>query len=340
VHTEIRDSFISGELSLLGIEARYVSWVNRPSYALLSRVIQSVGKKLRRKKVDTEYRLLRVSKRGDRQYSRRILGKFKRLERISKGFTFFDYRGVNVSGSALLMTLEYNANECSLASSWLNASRDFNVFLSRLRKRYGQIFNVRVYESHESGFLHIHVLLVFKHVFQGYRQRGKGFIFRVKGEDFAFLKGCWNKGFSDIQLVNSFQGGLRYLSKYLLKSTCIETANTKGLKTLTLNWVFHKRAFAFSGKKVIREFFANDEIFKFLHNSSHKLVVSVVSGLVSGYRGFVKVFGEWRFSGFVKNDGVKWDNPNSSSMDISAEKLVLVSESKVNSKFNLYRVMS
>lgn len=158
--------------------------------------------------------------------------------------------------------------------------------------------------------------------------------FRIKGMDFDFLKNAWFQGFSDFELVNSFSGGLRYLSKYLLKSTCVESANEKGLKTLALCWLFRKRAFGFSGKAVIKSFFKNDEIYKYLHNSNHKLSLR----LVSGYSGFIKVVSRWSMCGFVKHDGVKWEDNSKFFMDISVGQLLLLRESSVDCRFDLYKV--
>ena len=53
------------------------------------------------------------------------------------------------------------------------------------------------------------------------------FTFRVFGDTFRGLKefvGIWV--FSDFELVDSYQGGLKYLSKYLQKSTSFAVSAT------------------------------------------------------------------------------------------------------------------
>jgi len=48
--------------------------------------------------------------------------------------------------------------------------------------------------------------------------------------------------------MSSLAGGLSYLTKYLLKGIDFERADSKGLKTLALCWVYRKRAFSVSGR--------------------------------------------------------------------------------------------
>ncbi len=331
---EIEEKFCNGELDLDGVVSRYRSWESKRVSMIFKREVFSVVKGLKKRNVGFDCRISRVSKRGDKLYSRRILKRFKKLEGVGKGFPFFDYHANDAKGSALLVTLEYDANVIDKGLAWHNVGKDLNRFLSYLRKKFGRIFDVRVFEAHGSGYPHIHLLLIFKHVFSGGRfwdYRKKRFVFRVKGEDFDIFKGAWFQGFSDFQLVNSFKGGLRYLSKYLQKSTCVESANDKGLKTLALCWLFRKRAFGFSGKVIIKSFFGNDVILRTLCNSNYKFGL----GLVSGYSGYIKVSSKWSLLGFVEDNSVKWENNDTFSMDVSIEQLVLVRKSFADSRFDL-----
>jgi hypothetical protein len=66
--------------------------------------------------------------------------------------------------------------------------------------------------------------------------------------------------------MNSLTGGFAYLKKYLLKGIDIEKADSKGLKTLALCWVFRKRAFSVSVQ--FRK--ALSDLITYLHNSNKK----------------------------------------------------------------------
>ena len=64
--------------------------------------------------------------------------------------------------------------------------------------------------------------------------------------------------------MSSLAGGFSYLKKYLLKSINLENADSKGLKTLALCWLYLKRAFSVSGsfRKALTDLITD------LHNSN------------------------------------------------------------------------
>ena len=80
----------------------------------------------------------------------------------------------------------------------------------------------------------------------------------------------------DVKAMSSLAGGFAYLKKYLLKSINLENADSKGLKTLALCWVYRKRAFSVSGsfRKALTDLITD------LHNSNKKLVQVTLSGEV------------------------------------------------------------
>ena len=74
--------------------------------------------------------------------------------------------------------------------------------------------------------------------------------------------------------MSSLANGFSYLKKYLLKGINLETADSKGLKTLALCWVYRKRAFSVSGsfRKALTDLITD------LHNSNKKTVQTTLSG--------------------------------------------------------------
>jgi hypothetical protein len=74
--------------------------------------------------------------------------------------------------------------------------------------------------------------------------------------------------------MSSLAGGLNYLKKYLLKGIDLETADSKGLKTLALCWAYRKRAFSVSGsfRKALSDLITD------MHNSNKKRVQITLSG--------------------------------------------------------------
>jgi hypothetical protein len=218
--------------------------------------------------------------------------------------------------------LEYDSNRVDFAYAWQNVGVDFNRWICGIRSKFGSVSVVRVFESHESGYPHVHALLVFhSHKFEGRsmkNMRGK-LIYRVVGSDFNNLKSLvdganrWAQGYSDFELVNSYRGGIRYLAKYLAKSTSIKEAGPKGVKTLAMCWFFHKRSFGYQG-----EMFSSDEIGLSTNSNLSDESSSVSSFISSSGSSFLCVgfdlFGKpvyeevvrWKLRGFIVRSEALW----------------------------------
>jgi hypothetical protein len=147
---------------------------------------------------------------------------------------------------------------------------DFNVFMTYVRSHFDKVSCCRVFESFENGYPHIHCILLFqKYSFSVFRD-AKG-QFRVNEKDTIALG--WHSNV-DVKAMSSLAGGFSYLKKYLLKGINLEEADSKGLKTLTLGWVYRKRAFSVSGS--FRK--ALSDLIMDLHNSNRHLVQVTLSG--------------------------------------------------------------
>jgi hypothetical protein len=230
----IRNLFMNNFYDADNVVSSYLEWLVQFFYAVFYRFVDG----------DFEYIVLHGLKRGDDRYSYRVCKKFNKLSSFGEDLVYFKYGTRNyVKSGALLVTLEYDSNKTNLSDAWLNVGVDFNRFMSRSI--------VRVWESHESAYPHIHCLLIFhEFVFDGrfmHKRRGRGSCYRVYGDNYQDLKSGWSHGFSDFEMVHSYHGGIRYLSKYLGKSTSAKKAGSKGVKTLAMCWVFGKRSFGFSG---------------------------------------------------------------------------------------------
>lgn len=296
-----RGLFLKRFLSIEGVVACYREWLSVFFYVVCNRFVHG----------DFEYGIFHSVKRGDERYSALVCRKFAGLGWFGKGLNYFG-SGVHelVSGSGLLVTLEYDSNRVSLADAWLNVGVDLNRWICGIRRKFGSVSMVRVFESHESGYPHIHALLVFhEYSFTGRSMKsGRGhLVYRVVGSDFDNLKSAkfgdrWSHGFSDFEMVSSYGGGIRYLSKYLSKSTSFQEAGSKGVKTLAMCWVFGKRSFGFQG-----EMFSSDE----MYNSSNSNLDSTGENpdvCVSG----LNTSSKWHLIGFIVRDTVLWRGGGSS----------------------------
>lgn len=235
------------ELGVDDVVEQYRAWLAVFFYVVVYRFING----------ENQFGIFRGLKRGDDRYSYLTCRKFDRLSRFGKNSSYFGFGSHEaVSGSGLLVTLEYDSNRIDLGYAWQNVGIDFNRWICGIRSKFGSVSVVRVFESHESGYPHIHALLIFhKYEFTGKSLRNKRgkLVYRVVGSDFDGLKSLsdgsdrWSHGYSDFELVNSYRGGVRYLSKYLSKSTSFKEAGSKGAKTLAMCWFFHKPFFWLSG---------------------------------------------------------------------------------------------
>jgi len=286
---------------------KYLQWVSVAFYVFLQRVNNI--------KHEREYAVFRSRKRGDEKYARHVKRRFCSLGNIASGEKLFNLkeRG-NVRSSVLFATLEYDANRYDLYDCWRRVGADFNRWKSYVRRKFGKFAAVRVWESHESGYPHIHVAVVFeeKVFFGGHiaNKKGKG-KFRVKGKDFSILKKSWKHGFSDFVLCNSVKGAFKYAGKYLMKGISVEEAGSKAVKGLAMCWIFRKRSFSLSGYFIK---LYSDEIT--LHSNSNKSVFGYK--LLNG-SGVLLTVTKWRFIGFMESQVVRWQNFQRIDNNIMAE---------------------
>ena len=243
--------------SLDQIVEQYEEWVSEDVYMIFT--------KWNKKKWKNDVYAVKCAKRGNDVYRSRVKRRFIGLRRYSENIVFFNPkdRGKKTT-RALWITLTYDTKRCLYGEAWENIGVEFNRFMSYLRRKFGKISSCRVFESFENGHPHLHCIIIFKeHSFSVFRD-SKG-QFRIREKE-VIAQG-WHSNV-DVKAMNSVAGGLSYLKKYLLKGIDVEKADSKGLKTLALCWLYRKRAFSVSGQ--FRKALA--DLIRYLHNSNKKTV--------------------------------------------------------------------
>ena len=159
-----------------------------------------------------------------------------------------------------------------------------------VRRHFGKVSCRRVFESFENGYPHIHCILLFQEYSFFVFKDAKG-QFRVHEKD-VITQG-WHSNV-DVKAMSSLAGGFSYLKKYLLKSINLENADSKGLKTLALCWVYRKRAFSVSGsfRKALIDLITD------LYNSNKPLVQITLFGEIIPEKKFILL-------GFVAGKDIK-----------------------------------
>jgi hypothetical protein len=323
------------DLGVDDVVEQYRAWLAVFFYVVVYRFING----------ESEFGIFRGLKRGDQRYSFLTCKKFELLARFGRDLSYFGFGSHEaVSGSGLLATLEYDSNRVDLGYAWQHVGVDFNRWICGIRSKFGDVSVIRVFESHESGYPHIHALLIFHvKVFDGKSMRNKRgkLVYRIVGSDFDNLKFLsdgadrWCHGYSDFELVNSYQGGIRYLAKYLSKSTSFENAGSKGAKTLAMCWFFHKRSFGYQGEMF------SDDVIELSGNSNDVDSSSRFVGFnLLGNPIFEKIV-RWRLIGFIVRAVVLWHD-KAVFHKIRGSDLELVEQRSLNGEGspNLYDVSS
>lgn len=244
----LRNHFENGVLSLGALSRVFVDWSLQRDFFILRTMVRLDSFRYRGSCVSKD-RFLAIPcvKRGDFNYSEALLKVFYDLD-MNKKFRDVVYfkrlSSKDLEGNSFFVTLEYDANRFRDFDSWKRNGVDFNRFMSSIRQKFGTVDFIRVFESQESGMCHIHGILIFRdYLFIGKIINGKR---RIVDSDYSFLKNAWSHGYSDFKLVDSFRGGLRYITKYLSKSCSVDSCGKKGLYSLSLAWLYGKRSFSIS----------------------------------------------------------------------------------------------
>jgi Bacteriophage replication gene A protein (GPA). len=231
---------VDREPDLQALKGIYSEWVNLAEFIALEK-LSGLDKR--------EFVAVPCSKRGNEIYYRRNRKRFRHLWQSleAKGGSIFDLHGNLKRTKILFATLTWNSREISLADSWESEiSRRFNRWISGVRSKFGKVSVLRSWESFESGYPHVQVLLYFhSQEFNVFRHNGK---FRVQEkEDLQ----CGYSSHIDIQAMHSWKGAVKYLGKYILKQLTNEEMDqpedqNKQLLTLALCWIFRKQSYSMS----------------------------------------------------------------------------------------------
>jgi len=220
----------------------YSKWVQEPLYLCLEKTesFQCTMKK--------SYIFMLGAKRGNEVYNKRCLIRFNETAKFMPDKNLFSPENKHSikKTNALLLTLTYNPAVVSSQVAWESIGKDFNLFLAKLRKSYKTgISQIRSWESHESGYPHIHALVVFKdHEFLAHWHKSKNPNWRISRIDKDKISDAWAGGFVDVIAVYNPRKAFNYLGKYLFKY--LTDSGIKATLTRALTWYYQKRAFSLS----------------------------------------------------------------------------------------------
>jgi Replication protein. len=245
-----REHYLGHELELYELKRLYKFWRDYKEFLILQKQSdKSDGG------VDHETIAVLCSKRGNPVHIKRVKERFRFVTTLENK-VLFDSHGNQKTSNVLYLTLTYNPKNDDVLHAWRNIGEDWNRYITNLRNKYGNISHIRVFESFANGYPHVHAILVFKTAkFNTYRHKGK---WRIKEKE-IFEHGYHS--FVDVQAVRSVKGGLRYLSKYLLKNQeDTQEEASKRLLSFAMCWLTQRQSFGIS-----REF---ADLIRRLHDSN------------------------------------------------------------------------
>lgn len=191
------------------------------------------------------YKAVKASKRGNDVYSWKLGKRLRHLYELPQ-IEFFNYKDRNKvkKTRAIFVTLTYARNE-RLDILWEEVGKDFNRWISAMRRRYGKISIIRCWEAQQDGYPHIHCVLLFHETeFETFYYNAKWRLSEKRG-----IESLWSFGFSDMFALYSLGAGVGYVLKYVTKVNNAlqgEKIDRKLVLSLALMWIFKKRAFSVS----------------------------------------------------------------------------------------------
>jgi hypothetical protein len=204
-----------------------------------------------------------ASKRGNRVYEHYV--KKKLTESLSfmnepdfSKFILRDKKGHRVKKVSNLMFISLSTNPKfyggSIVRAWLQIEKYYNIFVTRLRKKYGKCWIMKANESHKNGYPHIHLLVLTEKEFDVFSHKNKkGFIeYRLKDKN--NIASWWNS-FIDVIVPNLY--GIKkgntldavkdYIFKDMLKSYSFKKNRSyEDNLSLAMGWLFGKRCYSVS----------------------------------------------------------------------------------------------
>jgi hypothetical protein len=215
----------------------FIEWTTTKEYLIFRRENIHTHKK--------DYKAVKAKKRGNDVYAWDLSKRLKPLYDLPE-IEFFNYKDRNSDQKtrAVFVTLTYR-RDVSLDEAWYLVGKDFNRWISGLRRKFGKIEALRCWEAQRDGFPHIHCVFLFREVeFDTFFHNGKWRI-RQKG----VLTDNWHWGFCDVLGLCKLGAGVGHITKYITKvnRSLLKEKRDRGLVlSLALMWIYRKRAFSVS----------------------------------------------------------------------------------------------
>jgi len=296
----------------------YSEWVSQDEYLVLA------------KPGSRKFVAVKCSKRGNDVYKFRIENRFKELDALAEILgddRIFDINQQNPKTNVLFLTLTYDTKLCNESEAWKKVGKQFNSYISFIKRKFGPVSFVRAWEGFANGYPHVHMVIIFKNkfyksplqhesdvpefnVFEQQESENKT-VYRIQEKyQFEFKDDdsrAWHS-WVDVQAVSSLGGAIRYITKYLRKTHGYEA---KTNLTQAQMWVNRKQSFSIS-----KDFVEQTRlVYGNLRNSNKKLEqLDLFGESIEEKWQLVGIYSKEELNYLIKNDSASW-NLELSSLD-------------------------
>lgn len=239
---------VQGDISHLVDAFKY--WKNYSEYLVLKAENVMTDEK--------RFFAVKCSKRGNDVFAARLDSSLGFLRSEEKFFNPEDLDDHKVVKTGLLwITLTYDSKRCSLDHAWKNLSKDFNLWITNLRNKYGRIHYVSFPQAFPNsdgmafGYPHIHLIMLFDDVeFNVFRRMEKnregkfGLVFRIQEKYELEKQGKWHS-FIDVKALSSMKAVWNYAKRHCYNAGYGESEEAS--LNNAIMWLYRKKSFNMSG---------------------------------------------------------------------------------------------
>lgn len=239
--------------SLSGLLELFEAWRDYPEYMVVRGIHRETGER--------RWCAVKSSKRGNDVFARRLDDRLGFLDGDGVFFNPWVENQKDVKTRLLWVTLTYDPSWCSMDEAWRTIGEKFNLWITTMRYRYGEIAYVSFpqafpdQEGRAYGYPHFHVILLFKdHEFnvfghmetidRGENKGQKELVWRIQERDELEFQGHWN-AFIDVKALGSMRAVWNYAKKHCYNAGY--GSSDEAIVNNAIMWFYSKKSFNMSG---------------------------------------------------------------------------------------------
>jgi hypothetical protein len=247
----------------------YTNWVLDDRYMILERLKPTWDAPKSSTMFERETIAIKSAKRGNDVYRHRVLSRFGEFEDQITDLNLVSFDRGKMRTQVLFVTLTYGTKLRSQHRAWRGISKEYNLFMSKMRRVFGSISTVRTWESFENGYPHIHTIMLLNDFCFGVREytnkKGRK-VLLIDNDIKDCISAMWHSNV-DVKGVDNVSESINYLKKYITKCANFDAKDSKGVKTLAQCWAYRKRAYCLSG--LFRQ--RMSDLIRHMQNSNSKI---------------------------------------------------------------------